>query len=233
MPEHSITHTIPITNPPVRSQSADHAAGGRRARSCRSLDRAVVAAGFSACWRFPDLVALLVRVVSVVDWSTCGGERVHRCDVRVVGSALVVRKRGVVVRGARVPAGWSSSPLVTVLRMRSLGHVPRILLDSPIEIGMFWVEVVTAVVLLGVLWSIRGSFTARLAPGSFRRAVVNLGIGVAVAAIVGIALTELFPGSLQGQRRQVIWPLRTALGLMPDPTRAVLRRTGERWVAVT
>lgn len=243
MPEHSTTHTIPITNPagPIGSP-ADHAAGGRRGArheaAARWTARVVVAAGAWCLLAIPlDLVApSLVRVVSALFGLVnvpVAANVFTGVMFAVVGSALVVRKRAAlwfVALGFQ--AGWLVvAALVTVLRTWSLGHVPRILLDTPIEIGMFWVEVVTAVVLLGVLWSIRGSFTARLAPGSFRRAVVNLGIGVAVAAIVGIALTELFPGSLQGQRRQVIWPLRTALGLMPDPDSPFYAGTGERWVA--
>ena len=47
---------------------------------------------------------------------------------------------------------------------------------------------------------------------------------MAVSAGVGILLTEAFPNSLSGQRRKVLWPIRTAIGLEPETDSIVLPR---------
>ena len=44
-------------------------------------------------------------------------------------------------------------------------------------------------------------------------------------------LTELFPNTLEGQKRRILWPIRTALGLEPEPDSHYFRGTGYSWVA--
>lgn len=151
----------------------------------------------------------------------------------VVGSALVVRKRAAlwfVAVGFQM--GWLVvATLVTVLKAWNLGRTPKVLLDTQLEVGLFWAEVTSALVMLVLLWRIRGCFPARIAPGSLRRTVLTLVVGLTISAVVGIGLTELFPGSLRGQRREVVWAVRTAVGLMPDPASPFYGGTGERWLA--
>jgi len=151
----------------------------------------------------------------------------------VVGSALMVRKRAALWFVAiGFQAGWLLvAALVTVLKTWRFVHVPEVLLDSRPEIVIFWVEVATAFVLLGVLWRVRDHFSARLAPGAFRAALTNLAVGLAVSAAVGVVLTQIVPGTLHGVRREVMWPVRTAVGLMPEPDSPFYAGSPPDWVA--
>ena len=151
----------------------------------------------------------------------------------VVGSALMVHKRAALWFAALVfEVGWLAvAALVTALRASGDDRAPKVLLDTRFEVARFAIEVVMAVVLLVLLWRIRGLFQARVAPGSLRRAVANIAVGLGASAGVGVLLTEVFPNTLHGQRRVVMWALRTALGLMPDRDSPFYGGTGPRWVA--
>jgi lysyl-tRNA synthetase, class II len=151
----------------------------------------------------------------------------------VVGSALAVRKRAAlwfVLLAFQV--GWLVvAAFVTVLRAWDVRAVPDVRVDSHAEDVVFVLSVVMAFVLIAVLWTIRPLFPARLAPGSWKRAMIALVSGVAIAAGIGILLTEAFPNTLHGQLRKVLWPIRTAIGLEPDTDSSFYKGTGAAWVA--
>jgi lysyl-tRNA synthetase, class II len=151
----------------------------------------------------------------------------------VLGSALAVRKRAAlwfVIVGFQI--GWLVvAAFVTVLKAWDIRPLPDVTMENRVEDVLFILDVATAFVLIAILWWIRPLFPARLAPGSWKRAAVALGIGLAVSACVGIVLTELFPNTLHGQRRRSLWPIRTALGLEPEPDSRYFRGAGYSWVA--
>ncbi len=151
----------------------------------------------------------------------------------VVGSALAVRKRAAlwfVLVAFQV--GWLVvAAFVTVLRAWDVRALPDVHVDNRAEDVVFILSVAMAFVMIVVLWRIRPLFPARLAPGSWKRALIALVAGVGISAGVGILLTEAFPNSLAGQRRKVLWPIRTAIGLEPDTDSSFYRGTGTPWVA--
>jgi lysyl-tRNA synthetase class 2 len=151
----------------------------------------------------------------------------------VVGSALAVRKRAalwfvlVVFQG-----GWLVvAAFLTVLRAWDVSPLPDVRVDNRAEDVVFVVSVVMAFVMIVVLWRIRPLVPARLAPGSWKRSLIALVTGVALSAGVGILLTEAFPNTLSGQRRKILWPIRTAIGLEPDTDSTFYRGTGTPWIA--
>jgi lysyl-tRNA synthetase class 2 len=79
-----------------------------------------------------------------------------------------------------------------------------------LELGIVQVVVVAAIIVL--LWTIRGAFPARLAPGTRRLAVSALVLGLMISAAVSITLTQIFPNSLTGQREKIGWAIIAALG---------------------
>ncbi|WP_132210059.1 bifunctional lysylphosphatidylglycerol synthetase/lysine--tRNA ligase LysX [Kribbella steppae] len=79
-----------------------------------------------------------------------------------------------------------------------------------LELGIVQVIVVAAIIVL--LWTIRGAFPARLAPGTRRLAVSALLLGLFISAAVSITLTQIFPKSLTGQREKIGWAVIAALG---------------------
>ncbi|MCB1285166.1 MAG: phosphatidylglycerol lysyltransferase domain-containing protein [Microthrixaceae bacterium] len=150
-----------------------------------------------------------------------------------IGSALVVRKRAALwFVAVGFQGGWLLAALaVTVLRTAEVGAVPKVLLDTPVEVVLFAIETVVAVVLLWVFWRVRGAFTARVAPRALRRSVLALLVGIAISAGIGIVLSELAPGSLHDRFVRAEWAIRTAFGLGADPDIELIRGTGDPWVA--
>ena len=151
----------------------------------------------------------------------------------VVGSALAVRKRAALWFVLVVfQVGWLVvASFVTVLRAWDVRALPDVHVDNRAEDVVFVLSVAMAFVMIVVLWRIRPLFPARLAPGSWKRALIALVTGVGISAGVGILLTEAFPNSLSGQRRKILWPIRTAIGLEPDTDSTAYRGTGTPWVA--
>ncbi|TCC11198.1 bifunctional lysylphosphatidylglycerol synthetase/lysine--tRNA ligase LysX [Kribbella soli] len=79
-----------------------------------------------------------------------------------------------------------------------------------LEWGIVQAVVVAAIVAL--LWTIRGAFPARLAPGSRRLAVGALVFGMLISIAVSVTLTQIFPRTLSGQRQKIGWAVIAALG---------------------
>ena len=79
----------------------------------------------------------------------------------------------------------------------------------------------------------RKAFRARLERGARWRALVVLVTGIAASMVLAVTLTELFPASLDGGWRRVVWGLRVAVGLEPSSTEANWRgQEGHHWVAI-
>ena len=97
----------------------------------------------------------------------------------VVGSALAVRKRAAlwfVLVAFQV--GWLVvAAFVTVLRAWDVRALPDVHVDNRAEDVVFVLSVAMAFVMIVVLWRIRPLFPARLAPGSWKRALIALGGG--------------------------------------------------------
>ncbi len=151
----------------------------------------------------------------------------------VIASALAVHKRAalwVVMVGFQ--GGWLVvAAVVAVLRGVDAGSaIPKVLLDSRFDVGVFSTQIAMAVVLIPLLWWARRCFPARLAPSSLARGALHLAAGIMVAALTGLICTEADPGTLRGQHRIVVWPLRTALGFMPARDSPYYDGTGARWV---
>ncbi|NUR98280.1 MAG: lysine--tRNA ligase, partial [Kribbellaceae bacterium] len=79
-----------------------------------------------------------------------------------------------------------------------------------LEWGIVQAVVIAAIVVL--LWTIRGAFPARLAPGSRRLAIGALVFGMLISIAVSVTLTQLFPRTLAGQRQKIGWAVIAALG---------------------
>ncbi len=79
-----------------------------------------------------------------------------------------------------------------------------------LEWGIVQVFVVAAII--GLLWTIRGAFPARLAPGTRRLAIGALVVGLLISIAVSITLTQVFPRTLIGQRQKIGWAVIAALG---------------------
>ncbi len=150
----------------------------------------------------------------------------------VVGAALAVRKRAALWFVIVVfQVGWLVvAILVTLIEAWDLSFIPDVVLDTRVEQVIFVSEVLVGVAMIVVLWCIRAEYPARLAPGSVRRALAALAVGIGAAAAFGVVLTELFPNTLSGQRHRVLWPVRTAFGLSPPPNSPSYQGTGHPWV---
>lgn len=79
-----------------------------------------------------------------------------------------------------------------------------------LEWGIAQLVVVVAIIVL--LWTIRGAFPARLAPGTRRLAIGALLTGLLISAAVSITLTQIFPKDLTGQREKIGWAIIASLG---------------------
>ncbi len=93
----------------------------------------------------------------------------------------------------------------------------------------------TALPLIGLVALVvaRQAFGARLELGARWRALTVLIVGVAVSIVVAVGLTELFPASLSGGWRRIVWGVRVAVGLEPSSTEANWRgESGHHWIAV-
>ncbi|HVK24441.1 MAG TPA: bifunctional lysylphosphatidylglycerol synthetase/lysine--tRNA ligase LysX [Actinokineospora sp.] len=80
---------------------------------------------------------------------------------------------------------------------------------QPVALG---VNALITVVALGVLIRARGQFYARVQHGSVRKAVGTFVVLAGVAIAIGFALSNRFPGTLQGVAEQVAWSADRVLG---------------------
>ncbi|HET6737868.1 MAG TPA: bifunctional lysylphosphatidylglycerol synthetase/lysine--tRNA ligase LysX [Kribbella sp.] len=97
-----------------------------------------------------------------------------------------------------------------------------------LEWGIVQAVVVAAIVVL--LWTIRGAFPARLAPGSRRLAIAALVSGMVISIAVSITLTQLFPRTLSGQRQKIGWAVIAALGQSRNKMGG---HEGHGWIGLT
>jgi lysyl-tRNA synthetase, class II len=93
------------------------------------------------------------------------------------------------------------------------------------------VEGCLGLALAVLLWRLRPNFPARLAPGSRVRALLVLLLGLAISAVVSIALVQAFPHTLREGSERTIWALRIVIGLTPpDGSSAFHGHSGYHWV---
>ncbi|TCC59486.1 bifunctional lysylphosphatidylglycerol synthetase/lysine--tRNA ligase LysX [Kribbella pittospori] len=97
-----------------------------------------------------------------------------------------------------------------------------------LELGIVQVVVVIAIVVL--LWTIRGAFPARLAPGTRRLAVGVLVTGMLISIAVSITLTQIFPKTLTGQREKIGWAIVAAFG---QSRNRMGGHEGHGWIGLT
>ncbi|GAA3608426.1 bifunctional lysylphosphatidylglycerol synthetase/lysine--tRNA ligase LysX [Microlunatus ginsengisoli] len=71
---------------------------------------------------------------------------------------------------------------------------------------------------LGAVYAVmmvyRGEFTARRQPGSIRKALITLAVGLAITFTVGVVLVALFPGGLEGPTGRLAWIGRRIAGVL-------------------
>ncbi|HEY0617124.1 MAG TPA: lysine--tRNA ligase, partial [Kribbella sp.] len=92
-------------------------------------------------------------------------------------------------------------------------------------------QVIVPILMIGLLWTIRSSFPARLAPGTRRLAIGALIAGLVISIAISITLTQVFPHTLRGQREKIGWGIVAALG--QSRTRMGANHEGHGWVGLT
>ncbi|GAA1635695.1 bifunctional lysylphosphatidylglycerol synthetase/lysine--tRNA ligase LysX [Kribbella alba] len=92
-------------------------------------------------------------------------------------------------------------------------------------------QVIVPILMIGLLWTIRSSFPARLAPGTRRLAIGALITGLVISIAISITLTQVFPHTLRGQREKIGWGIVAALG--QSRTRMGADHEGHGWVGLT
>ncbi|MEV0799321.1 bifunctional lysylphosphatidylglycerol synthetase/lysine--tRNA ligase LysX [Kribbella sp. NPDC050281] len=97
-----------------------------------------------------------------------------------------------------------------------------------LELGIVQVVVVIAIIVL--LWTIRGAFPARLAPGTRRLAIGALVTGMLISIAVSITLTQIFPKTLTGQREKIGWAIVAAFG---QSRNRMGGHEGHGWIGLT
>jgi len=86
-------------------------------------------------------------------------------------------------------------------------------------------------VLAGALLLAKSEFPARLRPGSRRNALLVVGAGLGLSAVVSILLTEAFPDKLAPGWPRINWALRVVVGLFGSATPPGLRGPdGPAWI---
>jgi lysyl-tRNA synthetase, class II len=94
------------------------------------------------------------------------------------------------------------------------------------------IEGVTGLALAIALVRARDAFPARLVRGSRLRALAVLVGGVVLSAAVSIVLTQAFPGTLSPGWQRVLWPIRSAIGQVPDENSTAFHgHHGMHWIA--
>ncbi|TDO54329.1 lysyl-tRNA synthetase class 2 [Kribbella sp. VKM Ac-2527] len=202
---------------------------------------------FAAVWSFvavpvhlfaPNLVK---RVEGAIDFFgiPAGHTFLSAVYLAVVGSALLRGKRAALLWVMFVFEGFW---LLT--QIASLGFIsvqlanpndPDLIAEfgrasyEDLELGI--VRVIVPILMIALLWKIRDSFPARLAPGTRRLAIVSLVTGLLISAAVSISLTQVFPHTLQGQREKIGWAVVAALG--QTRRRMGSGHEGHGWVGLT
>jgi len=92
---------------------------------------------------------------------------------------------------------------------------------------------VCTVAVVALLWRARPAFTSRLEPGARWQALGVLAGGLGASVATAVTLTLLFPDTLTGLARRVVWGARSALGVEPNSAEIGWRgQHGHHWVAV-
>ncbi|TWD79937.1 lysyl-tRNA synthetase class II [Kribbella amoyensis] len=205
--------------------------------------RAVV---FAAVWSFvavplhliaPELVRHVETAINFLG-VPAGHTFLSAVYLAVVGSALLRGKRA-----ALLWVLWVFEGLAVVTQLATLGFIsvqiaypndPDLIAEvghasvGDLEVGI--ARVVVPLLLIVLLWKIRGSFPARLAPGTRRLAIGTLVTGLLISVAVSIMLTQLFPHTLQGQREKIGWAVIAALG--QSRARMGSGHEGHNWVGL-
>lgn len=134
----------------------------------------------------------------------------------IVGAGLARRKRlawvaTVVTLSVVVLVELVSIVSLVLTWVAGQNHVPVL-----VRVGS---NVVLLTLWLVVLIVYRREFTARRQPGNLRRALLTLALGLGVTFTLGIVLTGVFPGRLDGPRGRLAWLLeRTGTTVFGDRT---------------
>ena len=101
-----------------------------------------------------------------------------------------------------------------------------------VRVGLLLFEGVVGLALCVLFIKARTAFPARLVRGSRIRALAVLIGGLALSAIIATALTEAFPRDLSPGWQRIAWPLRAAIGQLPDESsKAFHGHHGHHWIA--
>ncbi|WP_432942859.1 bifunctional lysylphosphatidylglycerol synthetase/lysine--tRNA ligase LysX [Kribbella sp. CA-253562] len=213
-------------------------------RAALWVGRAVVTA---AVWSFvavplhlaaPEVVK---HVEAVIDFFgiPAGHTFLSAVYLAVVGSALLRGKRA-----ALLWVLWVFEGLTLITQIAALGFIsvqianpndPDLIAEfgrasvEDLELGI--VRVVVPVLMIVLLWKIRDSFPARLAPGSRRLAIGALVTGLLISIAVSITLTQVFPNTLNGQKEKIGWAVFAAFG--QSRARMGSGHEGHPWVGLT
>ncbi|ADB35529.1 lysyl-tRNA synthetase [Kribbella flavida DSM 17836] len=201
----------------------------------------------AAIWSFVAVPLHLVapevvkRVEGVIDFTgiPAGHTFLSAVYLAVVGSALLRGKRA-----ALLWVLWVFEGLTLVTQIAALGFIsvrianpndPDLIAEfgrasiEDLEVGI--VRVLVPALLIVLLWRIRDSFPARLAPGSRRVAIGVLVTGLLISIAVSIALTQVVPNTLQGQKEKIGWAVFSAFG--QSRARMGSGHEGHAWVGLT
>lgn len=143
-------------------------------------------------------------------------------------------------RGKRLALLWSFWFFGVAGVLASLGQIgfdlrvsggrPGVRLEDFTTSGQLWnlVLLAVSVVIAVLIWLARPCFPTHFARGAMGQALVIFVGGVLAATVTTIALTQAFPGSLDGQREKVVWSIRAGFGLSHElPTSG---HDGTSWV---
>ncbi|WSG47243.1 bifunctional lysylphosphatidylglycerol synthetase/lysine--tRNA ligase LysX [Dactylosporangium sp. NBC_01737] len=185
--------------------------------------------------RLPDWLAggllAVAAICAVAAVSAALGSRVHPVRVTVdalllpapanLGYAAILATLAAAVHNRKRVIYWV---LVGFLALQGLFDVFVLLGgaergEEARELRLPWhgaaaglANAVVTVVLLGLLWLARGGFSARVQRASLPKALLTLGVLLAVSTVLGWGLVEMFPGSLETRAGRLAYSAKTVLG---------------------
>jgi lysyl-tRNA synthetase, class II len=159
---------------------------------------------------FPSVnwIASLVDAYSTIFIPIDGGTIGFAIFLLILGAALARRKQ----------AGWVITMIIFGLTLLGdLIVVIALLVATALEqpdyaalplLARFGFNLAALGALTSCMIVYRGEFTARRPPGSIRRALLTLVIGLLITFGVGLLLTTVFPNELVGPRGRLVWIFR-------------------------
>jgi lysyl-tRNA synthetase class 2 len=151
-----------------------------------------------------DVVDLYSTLFIPIDGSSVGAA----AFLVILGGALARRKRAGWVISVALLGVVVAADLLLVLGSVVLVFTGKIDIATVPTLARFGFNLAAAGSLLCVLVAYRGEFSARRQPGSARKALLTLAVGLAATVAFGMLLVTLFPGGLAGRRGRLFWIVR-------------------------